>query len=264
MFEEEFAKLPIESPRRMDSLPGLRLRGAIPKWALILPLFFISFFAFIPLSIMNSDPAMRLAMGPTESAQGRVVSNTNAGTCQGGAWHRVTYSFSSASGGQYRGTATLCAESPYYSVKEGDIIAVEFLSSNPTVNSLPGNGRNQAPPLAFFLIMPVFFLVIFGSLFWPQVGNVLRARRLFRNGRLATGQVIFVKKRLTSIWPGMPGSNASDVYIEFKSAGDGKREVVASCQNDWLINQLAPGALVHIAYSDDKTEKVALLDAYLR
>src|ERR1700722_6160114 len=67
MFEEEFAKLPVEPPRRVASLPGLRLWAAIPKWALLMPLFFLSFFAVIPLSLMSADPAMRLAMGPTET-----------------------------------------------------------------------------------------------------------------------------------------------------------------------------------------------------
>ena len=59
MFEDEFARLPLEPPRRVESLPGLRLGGAIPKWALILPLVFVGFFVFMPLSIMRADPAMR-------------------------------------------------------------------------------------------------------------------------------------------------------------------------------------------------------------
>ncbi len=56
------------------------------------------------------------------------------------------------------------------------------------------------------------------------------------------------------------GKHQTDVYIEFQSAVDAKREAVASCQNDWLMNQLARGALVHVAYADDDTGKVALLD----
>jgi hypothetical protein len=263
MFEEEFAKLAVEPPRRVEALPGLRLRGAIPKAAIILPLFFLSFFLFIPLSIMNADPAARLAMGPSESAQGHVVSNTSASACRGAASHHVTYSFSSKSGDEYRGAATLCDESPYYAVNEGDTIAVRYLKKDPTVNALPSEGPNQAAPFALFLLMPLFFLAIFGALFWPPIGEVFRARRLYKNGRLATGKVVFVKKRANQIWPGIPGTSASEVYIEFQTS-DGNREGVASCQNDWLINQLVPGAKVHVAYSDDKSAKVALLEAYLR
>lgn len=67
MFEQEFAKLPVAPPRRVESLPGLRLKGAIPKWAIMLPLFFVVFFLSIPLSLMSTDPSMRLAMGPTDT-----------------------------------------------------------------------------------------------------------------------------------------------------------------------------------------------------
>jgi hypothetical protein len=264
MFEEEFKKLWVEPPRRVESLPGLRLRGAVPKAAIMLPLFFLSFFLFIPFSIMNSDPAARLAMGSTDSTQGHVVSNTSASACRGAASHHVTYAFSSKEGSEYRGAATLCDESPYYSVNAGDAIEVRFLRSDPTVNQLPSQGANQAPPVALFLFMPIFFLAIFGSMFWPQIREVLLARRLYKSGRLTIGQVVFIKKRVTSFWPGMSGNNASEVYVEIQPPGNVKREVVASCQNDWLINQLAPGANVHIAYSDDKSGKAALLETFLR
>ena len=263
MFEDEFARLPLEPPRRVETLPGLRLGGAIPKWALILPLFFVSFFVFMPLSIMRADPAMRLAMGPTESTQAHVLSNTSASACRGSVSHRLVYSFSVQPAREYRGAATLCAESPYFTAKEGDTIEVRFLKSDPTLNALRGEGRNEAPPFAFFFFMPVFFLAIFGSMFWPPVREVLRARRLYKNGRLATGSVVFVKKRATPLWPGVSGMGAAQVYIEFQTAHV-KREAVAACRNDWLINQLTPGVKVHVAYSDNEFSEVALLEAYLR
>jgi hypothetical protein len=264
MFEEEFAKLPVETPRRVENLPGLRFWGAIPKAAILLPLFFLSFFLFIPLSIMNADPAARLAMGSSESAQGRVVSNTASSACRGAASHRITYSFSSKGAQDYRGAVTLCEESPYYSVAPGDVIVVRYLKSDPAVNGLPNQGANQGPPLAVFLIFPLFFVAIFGSMFWPQIRDVLLARRLYQRGRLTNGKVIFIKKRATSFWPGMPGSNPSQVYVEIQPSGGPKRELVTSCQNDWLVNQLAPGSNVHVAYLDDASSKAALLDAYWR
>src|SRR5450631_2356558 len=214
--------------------------------------FFLSFFLFIPLSIMSTDPATRLAMGPTESTQGRVVSTGSASACRGGTSHRLAYAFSSKAGGEYRGAATVCEESPYYSATEGDAIPVRFLKSDPIVNALASDGRNQAPPIALFLLMPLFFLAIFGSLFWPSVRDILRARRLFKSGRLASGKVVFVKKGTTPLWPGMTGNMAAEVFIEYQVSGGEKREAVATCRNDWLLNQLTPGTSVHIAYSDDK------------
>jgi hypothetical protein len=264
MFEAEFAKLPLEPPRPVESLPGLRLRGAIPRAALVLPPLFVAFFLIIPLSIMNADPAMRLSMGSTESADGRVVSATSAAACRGEASHRLTYAFPSRSGREYRGGATLCEESPYYSLHEGDAIEVRYLRSDPTVNALPGSGANQPPPLAFFFFMPVFFLAMFALMFWPPVREVLRARRLYKSGRLATGKVVFVKRRSNAFWPGLPFSSASEVYIAFETVVGTKREAVASCNNGWLIGRLVPGAIVHVAYSDGNSARVALLEAFLR
>ncbi len=264
MFDEVFAKVPAEAPRRVESLPGLRLKGVIPKWVMVLPLFFVVFFLSIPLSLMNSDPAMRMSMGATDTVQGHVVSVNSASSCRGSASHRVVYAFSSKSGGEHRAATLVCEESPYYSVKQGDAIDVRYLKSDPTVNVLPSEVRNEPPPFVFFLFMPVFFLGVFGALFWPPIGEVLKARRLFKSGRIATGTVIFVKKRANFLWPGMPGSTTSLVYVEMQSSGGVMSEVAAACHNEWLMNQLAPGATVHVAYSGDKTKDVALLDAYVR
>jgi hypothetical protein len=114
---------------------------------------------------------------------------------RGGASRRVVYAFSAKSDREYRAAALLCEELPYYSVKEGDAIEVRYLKSDPTVNMLPSEVRNEPPPFVFFLFMPIFFLAIFGAMFWPPIGEVLKARRWFKNGRIASGRVIFIKKR---------------------------------------------------------------------
>jgi hypothetical protein len=238
--------------------------GAIPKIAWMLPLVFVGFFTILPLSIMNTDPAMRLAYGSTASSQGRVMSTTDASNCRGSTSRRVIYSFAPQSGGEFRGAATVCEESPYYSVKEGDAVDVQFLSSDPAVSALRGDGRNDAPPLVLFLMMPLFVFAMFAPMFWPQIREVLRARRLFKNGRLALGAVVFVKKRASAAWPGWPGSGAVEVFIEFQSSHNERREGIAWCPNEWLTNQLAPGAKVHVAFMDDKSNRVALLDAFVR
>jgi hypothetical protein len=264
VFEAEFSRVSIEPPRRVESLPGLRLRGVVPKWALVFPLFFLVFFLSIPLSIMTSDPAMRLSMGTAETAQGRVVSVGTASACRGSTSRHVVYAFSDRSGKEYRGAQSVCEESPYFSLKEGDLVEVRYLRSDPAIHDLPNEARNQPPPLLFFLIMPTFFLAMFGALFWPPIGTVFRARRLFKSGRIAIGKVIFVKKRGYAGWPGMQGMVGSSVYIEIQLPSGATREVVASCHNDWLLDQLTAGTSVHVAHAEDDAEKVALLEAYIR
>jgi hypothetical protein len=65
-------------------------------------------------------------------------------------------------------------------------------------------------------------------------------------------------------WPGWFGNSAAEVFVEFQPSIGEKREAVAWCQNDWVVNQMAPGATVHIAYTDDPRERVTLLEGFLR
>jgi len=264
VFEEHFRQMPVEPPRSVESLPGLRLRGIIPKWAVVFPLFFLMFFLAVPLSIMNTDPAMRLAMGASETVEGHVLSVGSASACRGAASRRLVYAFSAKSGKEYRGAQLACEESPYFSLKEGDPIEVRYLRSDPAIHDLPNDARNQPPPFLFLLFMPMFFLAIFGALFWPPIGAALKARRAFKAGRIAAGKVVFVKRRGNAAWPGMQSTAASSVYIEIPSPAGTAREVVASCHNDWLVNQLTPGSSVHVAYTEGGGNDVALLDAYIR
>jgi hypothetical protein len=265
MFDNQFTNVPINPPRRTDFLPGLRFSAVISKSTLYLPLIFVGFFILIPFSIMNSDPSMRLAMGPAKTMQGQVLSSMDTSMCRGTTGRRVTYEFSPEPGHEFRGTTTLCQESPYYSVKEGDEVEVQFVPSDPSVNSIRGGNSNAAPPIAVFLLMPFFILVMFSPMILPQVREVLRARRLFKKGRLALGTVFFVKKRVTSFWPGWPGNSAAEVFIEYESSASKMLEGVAWCPNEWLLQQLPPGAKVHIAYSDESPGgRIALLEAFLR
>jgi hypothetical protein len=141
---------------------------------------------------------------------------------------------------------------------------VQYVAGNPSINAMRGGARNDAPPVALFLLMPIFILAMFSPMFVPQVRELLRARRLYGTGQLAIGTVIFVKKRVTASWPGWPGNSAAEVFIEYQATGGQKREAVAWCPNDWVVYNLAPSAKVHVAYSDDKPSRVALLEAYLR
>ena len=241
-----------EAPHRRAAAarqsPGLRMRASVPKSWLLLPLIFGCFVLFIPLSIMRSDPAVRLAFGPAETAQAQVISVSNASGCRNSGAHRVLYSFATQSGGLYRGSATVCEGSPYYALDEGNMAEVRYLKSDPAVNGLAGGGQNQAPPLAVFLFPPFIVLAVLGSMYWPALRDVLRARRLYRDGHLAAAKVVFVKQRALPYRQGFSGIGAAEVYLAYQTTQGARRESVAWCQNDWLIKQLTPGMTVHIAY----------------
>ncbi|NNN06064.1 MAG: hypothetical protein HKL90_09220 [Elusimicrobia bacterium] len=83
------------------------------------------------------------------------------------------------------------------------------MPSNPAVNELLGNSATNAPPLILFLIFPVFGFLVFAPMFVPQIKQLLQARRIFKNGRIAKGSVLFVKRKPTGLW--MPQSGAATI-----------------------------------------------------
>jgi hypothetical protein len=262
VFDDQLANVP-KQPPRTGALPGMRFGAAIPRATPILLLAFILLFATLPLSIMNSDPKAKLALGPSTTIEGHVLSATDVSGCRGAASRRIVYAFSAPSGNEFRGSVLVCEESSYYSAQAGDKIPIRYLTRDPTVNAVAGTDQNE-PPVFLFMIFPFFFLLMFSPLYFPQLREVMRARRLYRKGTLVQGKVVFVKRRSAATWPGWPGSSNADVYASYHLPSGETAETVAWCANDWLINQLSPGSTVHVLLPPDKSSRGALLEAYIR
>ncbi len=263
MFDEELAAIPADPPRA-GMLPGMRLGAAFPKSTLILLITLVVFFAAFPLSIMSTDPKVRLGIGPSGTAQGRVLATANVLGCRGSGARRITYVFPQESGNEFRGAVLVCEESPYYSAQAGDKIEIRYLRRDPALNSIAGTESENEPPIFLFMFFPLFFLLLLSPLYLPQIREVGYARRLYKTGVLAQGYVVFVKKRSTGNWPGWPGSSTADVYVAHQLSGGGRAETIVRCTNDWLVNQLSAGATVHILLPLDKSKRGALLEAFIR
>ncbi len=262
MFDDELAGIPAQPPRA-GVLPGMRLSAAIPRSTAILLIGLVVLFAIFPLSIMSADPKAKLGLGPSHTAQGRVLSVGDVSGCRNSGGHRIVYAFSTQDGSVFRGASMVCEDSPYYSAQVGDPIEVRFLTRDPAVNAVAGGDANE-PPVFLFMIFPVFFLLVLSPMYFPQLREVMRARRLYKRGFLVQGNIIFVKKRSAGTWPGWPGSSPADVYVAHQAPGSGRTETVACCMNDWLVNQLSPGTTVHVLLASNKSERGALLEAFIR
>jgi hypothetical protein len=242
----------------------MRLRSAVPRSTLILLLAFVLLFAVFPLSIMSTDPKAKPGIGPSGTAEGRVLSVTDVSACRGSAARRIVYAFSAQSSSEFRGVGVVCEESAYYSTRVGEKIEIRFLKRDPAVNAIAGTEAVNEPPLFLFMIFPLFFLVILSPLYLPQLREVVRARRLYKKGALVEGKVVFVKRRSATTWPGWPGSTTADVYVAHQTPSGGRVETVVGCSNDWLLNQLSPGATVHILLAPDKSARGVLVEAFIR
>jgi hypothetical protein len=262
VFEEELANVSVQPPRS-GVLPGMRIAAVIPRSALLLLVLLVLFFGTFPLMIASTDPHMKLVIGPSRPAEARVLEVRETGSCRDTHARQVVFAFAAQSGGEFRGSALVCEQSPYYNAQPGDRIEIHYLAREPAVNAIAGNGP-AAPPLFVFAFFPVFMLLVLLPTFVPQLRGVLRARRIYRNGSLVQGTVVFVKRRAAWSRPGWPGSSAAEVYVAHQSPSGGRAETVVWCPNDWLINQLAPGTSVHILLPPEKSKQGVLLEAFIR
>jgi hypothetical protein len=153
-------------------------------------------------------------------------------------------------------------------VQAGDAIPVRYLARDPGVNALAGPHPDEFP-LGLFLIIPLFatvFATTLSRMFLPRLREILAARRLYRTGVLTEGKVVFVKRRTAAGWPGAQMQVVADfrVYVTCRLPTGQSVELIAPCTNEWLLNHLAPGTVVHVLHDAGDTTKCALLEAFIR
>jgi len=253
------AHIPAEPPRSAELLPGLRLSRVVSARTLGLPLAFLVFMAFMPLLGLAGDRDAMLALRETETTSGRVESSEPGRGCQDGSTE-ISYSFTSSSGVAFRGSESACAKSAYGGVRPGDPIPVVYLKADPTVSAVAGSRTRKAFYLPF-LLLPLFGLIFFAPLVWPRIARYREDRKLFEEGSLARGRVVFVSAGRDSFWPGWPMATRGEVFVAARLRSGGEREVKAICTNDWLLTHLAPGTEVHVCVEEGRA---VLLENYFR
>jgi hypothetical protein len=217
----------------------------------------------MPVLILFQDPGARLALGRSEATTGTVLQVTARDGDQARS-ASITYSFRPKEGPEYRTSQAVGASSSYAHVRPGENVPVTFLVSDPSVSRIAGQGDSAPELFILLLIFPIFGLLFLGPLFLPRIRIVLLDRKLFRTGRVTTGTVVFVKQSVGWTWPGWPGWYAAQVFVRFDLPTGAPAEATATCQNEWLLQHLPPGAPVRIAYSPDRPSRAVLLNAYVR
>jgi len=264
MYDDLLDRLPASGPRDLSLLPGLQVGSLFSASRLAPPLLLLLVFMAVPVSILFTDPQARMQLEPKGTAQGKVLSVADTRNCNDLA-HREVYAFDAGAAGGFRGVARLCRSSPFFGVNAGDGVPVQYLASNPSVNRIAGASDPDAPPVFVFLFFPVIAIVVLAaSLGGPAMREVLRARALFRKGRLARGTIVFVRARAQRQGYTRTGWAAFEVVIRYNLASGAGQEAVAWCANPWLLQQLPAGASVHIAYSERQPDRAALLEAFVR
>lgn len=262
MFDDLLSRLPADPPRSLDALPGLRVRAQLSP-GLLIPLGFILIFSLFPLAVFFSEPHLRLQLGETATVEGTVVARDDCGAQadSGG----IRYAFVPPGGVEYHGTAGDCRNAARTALRPGDKVAVKYLVEDPSINDLAERSSgNGPPPLAFFLLFPMFPASFILPILLPPVREAYRSRRIARHGLLAKGTVVYAKSEIRSFWPGSRETSPAKIFIAYRRSNGQTVEARAKCPNTWLLNQLAPGSSVTIAYLPNQPESAVLLDAYIR
>ena len=258
---ELYPTIPETAPRQPGMLPGLRLMRIVRSRSLLLPLALVLLFSLMPVLLFLQDPSAALSLRATRTVAGR-VDRIEAGLRCDGKSTRLSYSFVLDDGVVYRDQVTVCSSSAYSSLQPGDSVPVVYVADEPSINEISGTQQGNAPPLVLIVVFPLFALLMFLPMLWPELSRILRDRKLFRGGRMATGSVLFVTRDLRQTWPGWPSSAASIVYLRVDQPA-GIAEVQAQCGNEWLLAQLKPGAEVTVLFDPQKA-RAMLVENYLR
>lgn len=133
------------------------------------------------------------------------------------------------------------------------------------MNRIADDREGPGDTLLPLFIFPIFFIVfLIGPVSIPRFIQLLRDRRIFRKGKLTNAFVLFVRPRGVFSWFGWSGLYSANVYVRFQLGFGDYAEVKTVCKNDWLLNHLAPDALVHIVYLPNRPSRAVLLETYVR
>ncbi|MEM1112454.1 MAG: DUF3592 domain-containing protein [Pseudomonadota bacterium] len=267
MFEREIEKLRKDPQRNPSELQGLAVKSILSASPMFLVLF-IGVFFLLPLVIgfasqIDVAAAARLK---AEGTHTQAIVHSNEAVSSGSSCSRLYYEFKSAEGLTYSGDSAVKENSPSCDLEKGDTVTVSYLAEDPTVSDIESRLAGVAPSLGFFLTLPLVFLVflfMFAPTLVPDIKRALGHRKLYKNGRWAEGELIFVKEGKASFSPGVTVPS-SKLIFKFTSSNEQTIEAECEVRNRWLTNHLQPGQKVNVVYSNSKPNKAFIVEAYIR
>ena len=152
----------------------------------------------------------------------------------------------------------------------GDEIEISYSPAQVSDNApvtLPTNLANERVFKRIAVVVVPVFVFIWALFMFSLLSPVTprdwliwrRARGLYRKGELATGRVQFVRN---SSGVRSPNRNADyEIVATYKVEGV-RFSVATRCDNQWLINQLAPETQVVVAHDPLKPERAVILEPF--
>ncbi len=256
--------LPTDHPRA-PLLPGLKRRPVTPLPLLLLLLFFVGAAVFIWIESSKSAAA-----SPRETANGRITQVERiGGNVPANAQETfIKYRFMAGNDLVY---GSEIARSQEVIPDVGDKIAISYAPASPQDNyRVDVAAQGEAPDaisryalvafITIFLLIWLSFMIFMFSPILPRDWLAWRrARGLYRNGEVTAGRVQFVSPSAALRSP----NNAASYEIVATYKVEGVRLLATThCNNQWLVNQLAPEIEVVVAYDPLKPERAVILEPF--
>ena len=267
-FANLLSHIPPQPPRDPRILHGLNLKRAWTKGPLLFLVPFCLMFAFLPL-IMMSDSQIRserrATKGNLKSASGIVTKagwQSAGNNAQGFQSYLVNYKFQDGKV-TFNGKSIVYQGSPFANVKAGAKVPVLYAPEDPSLNGIAGEwGTRNVFPVELFFLFPLMFLFMFAPFtVWP-LKRLFQARRMFKNGTLTSGRVVWVKRQNQFFFATPVGSNF-EVFFTFTTDEGQAVRTSQSVDNDWLVNQLKPDDELTVVYTPRKPQQALFLEAFI-
>lgn len=136
--------------------------------------------------------------------------------------------------------------------------------ANPNRSQEKPKDIDVASIIAIAIFLPVWGFFVLGMWFIPFLGPkaklALRARGLWKSGRLTQGTLVFVKTpALTRYYFG----GTQEVIFRFHDEQQLEHTVSMGCDNAWLLNQLHPDIPLVVLYDRKKPARAIFLEPFL-
>ncbi len=247
----------LDRPRPIGSLDN-RLSFAEVRRALFRTtegffLFFGMFFGGIPLVIASVfvAGAVRDArlLHEGQPAVGKVVAK-HIHSDDDGTSYRIYYEYVTSEGRTF-GDSFSASSREYYSLREGDALAVRYEASNPLRSAVVDHG---GVPLRWVLPFLSLFILVGGALFVVGARRLRRRLRVYRSGLPAWGKNLGIREDPSMRVNGRPCRVLEFEYVDLQGATRVCRSSYLSADMIARLENLDPVPVVYVPDRPDEAD----------
>ena len=256
---------PENPPRAVSLLSGLNYSIVLNKSMIFSVISFALIIGiFLTIMILSAQEGFLLPFIHMEKVEGSIIEVIDNSKCDRQSIS-IHYRFLTNQNRTYYGEDIFYRSNLYSSLKVGDSLPILYDPTDPSFNGIEGEIGKDSSPIWIFIIILLIFLSMFASILMPNIKQVKAARSVFKNGLIANGEIIFIRrKKPTNIFNTTKFLTNMEIFFRFSTKNGEKLESKITTDNDWLSSKLEIGSSVTVAYMEKRPQKNIILEFYYR